>query len=624
MRARAVVIFMSAALLHGSNEPDSIPPYFIGHLTPLDDLEAEEDNVELPCPLCSRWFRHDLLGAHLEGHYAMLSLSLQTKERGEQSSHSPETMMEQCKSLAAARLAAVRLHAGMEAIDLSVGPLADEIFLRHLGDTRGGRWACAVCALDNAIVSPHCAGCGCERTGSMWECRVCTLKNAADAVACAACEIDRPGAEDLTPSGDGVVGGIERHWLDSYDRAASPSCESASAAAATSRLAPRTPPPSLLPIFQTSNFSAADDRAMVAAIAAEEAREREQAERDRLRVLRGSNDYASKGAARAAVGGAAAASAACGQHTTTPSFKLPNFAHVSVLGLMRVDGEAVGERVASSARERAQLALESGACRADLPICWSQSAAWRAMHPKQTLSTLADGAGVTAARLMACSEDEAAAVGDFLLDTLGARDAEVVDVRRVENTSAFERYAQRRRVGVEGMSLEERSRTLVETIMFHGCRTRETERRICMNGFDVMLCVSGGSGFGTWLAYSAAYSDAGFAYVDETGASHLFVCAVLASHVTLDNETTRAVGSDCAYPLWLVRYRHREATAPLPPSKAPMARVWPLSKAPGESTTHASARCEERARGVPVYSSIPARTQIALDLEALAAESGFR
>ena len=56
-------------------EGDTIPPSIVGSLIPLEDLEEDEDLAELPCSICRRWIRHDLLRAHLEGHFACQAVS---------------------------------------------------------------------------------------------------------------------------------------------------------------------------------------------------------------------------------------------------------------------------------------------------------------------------------------------------------------------------------------------------------------------------------------------------------------------------------------------------------------------------------------------------------------------
>ena len=95
--------------------------------------------------------------------------------------------------------------------------------------------------------------------------------------------------------------------------------------------------------------------------------------------------------------------------------------------------------------------------------------------------------------------DEVEAVSEHVLDTLGARGATVHDVRRLENLGAYARYAEARRHAIASRSLEARSRTLLETVMFHGCVGLESEDAICRAGLDTACCRSGGRGHGTWL-----------------------------------------------------------------------------------------------------------------------------
>jgi hypothetical protein len=94
-----------------------------------------------------------------------------------------------------------------------------------------------------------------------------------------------------------------------------------------------------------------------------------------------------------------------------------------------------------------------------------------------------------------------------------------------------------------------------DTIMFHGCKSEDNEKGIAFKGFQVSRCVSGGSNFGTWLAYGAAYSNSGFVHSDRHGERHIFVCVASRRDVKMDNATMRVVGQDCAYPLWIVTYR---------------------------------------------------------------------
>ena len=74
--------------------------------------------------------------------------------------------------------------------------------------------------------------------------------------------------------------------------------------------------------------------------------------------------------------------------------------------------------------------------------------------------------------------------------------------------------------------------------MFHGCKMEANESAIVQQGFRVELCKSGGSGFGTWFAYNAQYSDNGYAIVDAACWKHLFVCLVSKHDVKRDDNST--------------------------------------------------------------------------------------
>ena len=93
------------------------------------------------------------------------------------------------------------------------------------------------------------------------------------------------------------------------------------------------------------------------------------------------------------------------------------------------------------------------------------------------------------------------------------------------------------------------------TMMFHGCRSLDNEKKIIENGFQVQKCVSGGANFGTWFAYNASYSDSGFAYRNAHGITHLFICMVGDVNVKLHNTTMKVVGQGSAYPLYLIEYK---------------------------------------------------------------------
>jgi len=162
-------------------------------------------------------------------------------------------------------------------------------------------------------------------------------------------------------------------------------------------------------------------------------------------------------------------------------------------------------------------------------------------------------------QLKAGSCEYEAVAGYFAESMLHSRGKlEVVSVERLQNADVCSRYAAR--------GCEE------QTLMFHGCTTLANEKSIVAEGFQVGKCVSGGANYGTWLAYTASYSNGGFVYCDERGVRHIFVCVVSDSHIVLENQTMRVVAQDCAYPLWLLRYKWQ----------APQyrARVRPLRLAP--------------------------------------------
>jgi len=133
---------------------------------------------------------------------------------------------------------------------------------------------------------------------------------------------------------------------------------------------------------------------------------------------------------------------------------------------------------------------------------------------------------------------------------------EVVSLERLQNGGVYSRYA-------EGVPAQ-------ETVMFHGCKTAANEQNIMENGFQVKHCTSGGASFGTWFAYNADYSIVGFVYYDNTcDVRHIFVCVVSDRYVVLDNAIMRVVAQDCAYPLWLLRYKN-PSSPPSPPLPLPL------------------------------------------------------
>merc|ERR1712154_183455 len=138
------------------------------------------------------------------------------------------------------------------------------------------------------------------------------------------------------------------------------------------------------------------------------------------------------------------------------------------------------------------------------------------------------------------------AVTDYFLSTLNRGD-EIYSLTRLQNANVFQRFA-----------ANETDEEL--TVMFHGCRSHTNEESIRMNGFQVSHCRSGGHNFGTWFAYNAKYSDAGYVFMDEEGFHHIFVCVVSRRYVVKDDHVMRVVAQDCAYPLWLLRYRRATRT----------------------------------------------------------------
>jgi len=137
--------------------------------------------------------------------------------------------------------------------------------------------------------------------------------------------------------------------------------------------------------------------------------------------------------------------------------------------------------------------------------------------------------------------DEFLAVSSYFRGTLGWLPT-IVSIERVQNQQVYSRFK-----GVNEPGL---------TIMFHGCRNLGNEDSIVRNGFQISKCRSGGANYGIWVAYASSYSDSGFVFQDCEGIKHIFVVVVSRTKVVLDNQTMRVVGEDCAYPLWLVKYRN--------------------------------------------------------------------
>jgi hypothetical protein len=179
----------------------------------------------------------------------------------------------------------------------------------------------------------------------------------------------------------------------------------------------------------------------------------------------------------------------------------------------------------------------------------------------------------TLVSLMHLGEDssEYKAVAEYFCKTVGAagRDYTIVSVTRAYNPTTYSRYVQ---------SSRKPSHHGREMLMFHGCRTQANENSILSTGFQVSKCTSGGTNFGTWFAYGAAYSDSNYAWDDNDGIRHLFLCIVSDRRVVLDNVTMRVVGQDCAYPLWLLRYRRPIVSRARPVISPPFQCVLPPAK----------------------------------------------
>mmetsp|Transcript_19736 Transcript_19736/g.42780 ORF Transcript_19736/g.42780 Transcript_19736/m.42780 type:complete len:640 (+) Transcript_19736:93-2012(+) len=137
---------------------------------------------------------------------------------------------------------------------------------------------------------------------------------------------------------------------------------------------------------------------------------------------------------------------------------------------------------------------------------------------------------------------EAELVQAYLQQTLGHSKKRVVfgRISRVQNEKVWKEF----RTGG------------VEKLMFHGCKSSANELSILAEGFQVGRCVSGGSNYGTWFAHVASYSDGGYAFTDSNSWRHLFICLVTNLDIKKENEVMRVVGQSCAYPAWIVRYKH--------------------------------------------------------------------
>jgi hypothetical protein len=159
-----------------------------------------------------------------------------------------------------------------------------------------------------------------------------------------------------------------------------------------------------------------------------------------------------------------------------------------------------------------------------------------------------------------CTE-EYKAVTRYFLQTVGHSDYHVSQLTRLQNTDVYMRYLAQRGCARQGD----------ETVMFHGCKSQGNEDGIRANGFQITRCISGGTNYGTWFAYNASYSDAGYAFPDSAGLVHIFVCVVCYTEVVRDDITMRVVGQDCAYPMWMLTYKR----PPPPPPPRPIFQPTP-------------------------------------------------
>lgn len=160
----------------------------------------------------------------------------------------------------------------------------------------------------------------------------------------------------------------------------------------------------------------------------------------------------------------------------------------------------------------------------DVPACWDH--------------------GCNAGRIEDLPAAEYEAVTQYFKQSIqrgSCSEPKIVSLERLQNAGVYARY----KPG-HGES---------ETVMFHGCRTLANETSILAEGFQVRCCSSGGPGFGTWFAYNADYSNGGYVYRDPDGVAHIFVCVVSNRYIVHDTTIMRVVAQDCAYPLWLLRYK---------------------------------------------------------------------
>ena len=159
-------------------------------------------------------------------------------------------------------------------------------------------------------------------------------------------------------------------------------------------------------------------------------------------------------------------------------------------------------------------------------------------------------------------------VGPMVATLGGSSSPSIRRVERIQNPATWAKYAA--------------SRGGHEAYFYHGCRGgMDSEIAIVRGGFNVNKCVSGGANYGTWFAYNSSYSCGGFAFVDESSATHLFVCQVLTQAPVMHQPGTMiVVGQDRAYPSYLVVFdAMAPGIRPTPVVSRPPPRSFPVHMA---------------------------------------------
>eukprot|EP00756_Hemistasia_phaeocysticola_P013102 Hpha_TRINITY_DN15252_c0_g1::TRINITY_DN15252_c0_g1_i1::g.68078::m.68078 len=239
------------------------------------------------------------------------------------------------------------------------------------------------------------------------------------------------------------------------------------------------------------------------------------------------------------------------------------------------------ERQARLKEKQQRQPQTHGRPRRQTPLAWRPEISNReivhvlnSQHRHQLEELLAPGdrtpqcwnSGGTEVQISQGSNEYKLVIAHFM-GSLGAN-VKVVSLTRLQNREVYGRYFHRNYHRRDNAPPE-------QTLMYHGCRNMDNEASIMKEGFQVARCVSGGGNFGTWCAYVASYSDAGFAFDDKDRVRHLFVCVVTETDVRLDDrQVMRVVGQDCAYPMYLLKYIRTQqfhspapAPAPAPPSR---------------------------------------------------------